>query len=75
MYALLLGYILGLRGMGLFESVWAQVLDSPTHALISQAMDARRLGLLDCSQSGGIIDVSFARTLTDDERRLLHGTH
>ena len=75
MYALLLGYLLGLRGMGLFESFWAQVLDSPTNELISQAMDARRLGLLDCSQSGGIIDVSFARTLTDDERRLIHGTH
>ena len=75
MYALLLGYILGLRGMGLFESFWVQVLDSPTNELISQAMDARRLGLLDCSQSGGIIDVSFARTLTDDERRLIYGTH
>lgn len=74
-YALLLGYLLGLRGTGLFESFWAQVLDSPTNELISQTLDARRLGLLDCSQSGGIIDVSFARTLTDDERRLIHGTH
>lgn len=68
-YALLLGYLLGLRGPGLFESLWAHVLDSPTNALIAQALDARRLGLLDCSQSGGIIDVSFARTLTDDERQ------
>jgi hypothetical protein len=74
-YALLLGYLLGLRGPGLFESLWAQVLDSPTNELIAQALDARRLGLLDCSQSGGIIDVSFARTLTDDERQLIHGTH
>lgn len=74
-YALLLGYLLGLRGLGLFESLWAQVLDSPTNALIAQALDARRLGLLDCSHSGGIIDVSFARILTDDERQLIHGTH
>jgi hypothetical protein len=74
-YALLLGYILGLRGMGLFQSFWAKVLDTPADELIYQAMDAKRLGLLDLNQSGGVIDVSFARTLTNEERQLIHGTH
>jgi hypothetical protein len=49
-YALWLGYILGMRGMGLFESFWAEVLDVPAGDLISQAMDARRLGLLDSAR-------------------------
>jgi hypothetical protein len=74
-YALLLGYILGMRGMGLFESFWAKGLDSPPNELIYQAIDAKRLGLLDLSQAGGVIDVSFVRTLADDERQLIHGTH
>jgi hypothetical protein len=74
-YALLLGYILGSRGMGLFESFWAKVLDRPPSELVYQAIDAKRLGLLDLSQAGGVIDVSFVRTLADDERQLIHGTH
>jgi hypothetical protein len=74
-YALLLGYVLGIRGMGLFESFWAKVLDVSADELISQALDAKRLGLLDLSQAGGVIDVAFTRTLTDEERLLIHGTH
>jgi hypothetical protein len=74
-YALLLGYIFGIRGRGLFESFWAKVLDTPADELMSQAIDAKRLGLLDLSQAGGIVDVSFVRTLADDERQLIHGTY
>jgi len=33
------------------------------------AMDARRLGFLDMSQSGGVVEVTFSRLLTPDERR------
>jgi len=73
-FALLLGYILGARGFGLFETLWAKVLDTPTEELIYLAMNAKRLGFLDMSQSGGVIEVSFARMLTEDERQLIHGT-
>lgn len=72
-FALLLGYILGARGPALFTSVWARVLDAPTHELTQLALAAKRLGLLDISQAGGMLDVSFARMLTDDERQLIHG--
>ncbi len=68
-YALLLGYLMGMRGMVLFESLWAQVLDAPVPELINLAMDARRLGFLDMSQSGGVISVDFSRLLAQDERR------
>ncbi|HUU17857.1 MAG TPA: hypothetical protein VMW72_11950 [Sedimentisphaerales bacterium] len=67
-YALLLGYFTGTRGTALFESLWAQVLDAPVGELINLAMDARRLGFLDMSQSGGVIDVSFSRLLAQNER-------
>ncbi len=68
-FALLLGHLAGKRGAALFESLWAQVLDAPASELMHLAMDARRLGLLDMSQSGGVIDVVFSRLLAPDERR------
>ncbi|MGC9454634.1 MAG: hypothetical protein ACP5HU_07195 [Phycisphaerae bacterium] len=68
-YALLLGYLAGTRGTALFESLWARALDVPTSELQHLAMDARRLGFLDMSQSGGVIEMSFSRLLAPDERR------
>lgn len=68
-FALLIGYLAGKRGEALFESLWAQVLDTPASELTQLAMDARRLGFLDMSQSGGVIDVAFSRLLASDERR------
>lgn len=73
-YALLLGYILGVRSRGLFGTLWARTLDLPREELIYLAMDAKRLGLLDMSQSGDVIEVSFTRILTEVERQLIHGT-
>jgi len=68
-YAMFLGYMTGARGVALFQSLWAQVLDAPVGELVQLGMDARRLGLLDMSQSGGVIDVSFSRLLKQTERR------
>jgi hypothetical protein len=68
-FALLLGYLTGKQGAALFESLWAHVLDAPTSELLHLATDARRLGFLDMSQSGGVIDINFMRLLAPDERR------
>jgi hypothetical protein len=68
-YALLLGHLDGKRGAALFETLWAQVLDAPPSELRHLAMDARRLGFLDISQSGGMIEVAFSRLLSPGERR------
>jgi len=74
-YALVLGYILGARGSGLFNTLWAKVLDTPHEKLVSLATDAKRLGFLDLSQAGGVVEVSFTRLFTEDERHLIHGTN
>ena len=68
-FALLLSYIAGTRGAALFETLWAHALDAPPGDLMHLAMDARRLGFLDMSQSGGVVDVAFSRLLAPDERR------
>lgn len=62
-YALLVGYLAGARGEALFESLWARVLDVSASALANLAVDARRLGFLDMTQAGGVIDLSFSRLL------------
>ena len=67
-YAFFLGYVTGARGESLFGTLWAQALDASPGELMDLAMVARRLGFLDMSQSGGVIDVSFSRLMTPDER-------
>jgi len=67
-FALLLGYLGGKRGVSLFDSIWTQVLDSSAEELIALAADARRLGFLDMIRSGGVIEVAFSRFLGSNER-------
>lgn len=72
-YALLLGYMLGVRGAGLYHTFWTIILDASEGELRQLTMEARRLGLLDISQAGGVVEVSFSGILTEEERRLIHG--
>lgn len=74
-FALALGYMLGLRGRALFESVFARVLDRDETALTFLAMDAKRLGLLDIKSGGGMTVVSFDAILSENEKRLIHGSY
>ena len=74
-YAILLGYLLGRRGSDLFETIWAKVLDSSPNELAFLAMDAKRYGLMDIKQSGGMFAVSFDNALTVGERKVAYGTH
>lgn len=61
-YALLLGHLQGARGQGLFDTLWARLLDRPKSQLIDLAIAASQRGLVEFRQAGGVIDVSF-RTL------------
>lgn len=73
-FAIVLGYALGARGALLFETLWSQILDVSKDELIFLAMDAKRVGFLDMRAAGGVVEVSLARLLTEEERRLIHGT-
>lgn len=68
-YALFVGHAAGYRGAQLFESLWARALDVDAGELIRLAVDARRLGLLDMSQAGGVTELTFSRLLSPVERR------
>jgi hypothetical protein len=74
-YALFLGFVLGKRGIKLFETLWTKTLGKSVDELMAYTFDAKRLGLLDLSHSGGVIEISFTRILTKKERYLIHGTN
>lgn len=66
-YALLLGYLEGLRGGRLFETNWTRVLDSSPGELRTIAAEAKRLNGLDLRAAGDVIEIGFATVLTSQE--------
>lgn len=74
-YALLLGFVQGLRGPALYECPWAKILDLAPADVRELADDAKRLGLVDIKESGTILDISFPQFLTSEEKELLYEPH
>jgi hypothetical protein len=74
-YALMLGYLQGLRGGRLFETQWTRVLDTSGAELKQLAAEAKRLGALDMKAAGEVIDISFNTVLTPQEIKESHVTH
>jgi len=72
-YALLLGYLLGLRGHRLFTTLWTSTLDARKDELIAMAAQAKRQGLLNMKYGGGVIEIDFDPVLTAKEREQTHG--
>lgn len=74
-YALILGFLQGIRGARLFESEWTQVLDASPGELRPIAMEAKRLGYLDLKIAGEIVELGFSTLLTNKELIESRGTH
>lgn len=74
-WALLLGFLFGHRGAALLHTLWARLLDLGEGRILELAFDAKRMGLLEMSQAGGVMMISFNTLLTEEERRLAYGTH
>lgn len=66
-YALLLGYMTGLRGQRLFDTLWTDALDAPEHEVQEYARRASRRGIITYRNAGGIIEVDFSPMLTAEE--------
>jgi len=74
-YALLLGYLCGLRGQLLLESPWARLLDIPRDQVIADAQQAAKRGWLDFKGAGNVFEINFQQLLTGKEIQLSHGTN
>jgi hypothetical protein len=73
-FALVLGYLLGLRGQRLLRSLWASALDATPDQLQAHAAAAKRQGLLDMKVSGDVVEIHFPQLLTAAERTESRGT-
>lgn len=62
-YALLLGHLQGVRGQGLFETLWARVLDRPSSRLFDLAATASQRGMLELRHAGGVVELGFSELL------------
>ena len=74
-YALMLGYLEGLRGRQLFETNWARVLDVSPAELRNSAAEAKRLNGLDFKAAGDVIEIGFSTVLTSQEIKDSRVTH
>lgn len=74
-YALMLGYLEGLRGGRLFETNWTRVLDASPAELRNVAAEAKRLNGLDLKSAGDVIEVGFTTVLTQQEIKDSRVTH
>ena len=66
-YALVLGFLEGLRGARLFTTQWTKVLDVQEIELRFLAAEAKRIGLIDLKTAADVIEVGFAPILTPQE--------
>lgn len=66
-FALLLGYINGLRGETLLNSEYTQLLDCSYAKTLELAEDASRRGWISLNRVGQIIEVNFPNLIVDQE--------
>ena len=74
-YAMLAGYLLGLRGEVLLSSVFARLVASDFGTLTSHLSLASARGHLRFRHAGGVIEADFAPLLSEAERRIVHGAY
>jgi hypothetical protein len=66
-YALLLGYLTGIRGEALFESEYAHLLDCPKERAVELAEEASRRGWIVFKHIGNVMEVLFPNNITEQE--------
>jgi hypothetical protein len=59
-YALFLGHLSGLRGLPLYESLWARLLDAPEHELDTLAFAASQRGWMEYRRMGEVAEFGFS---------------
>lgn len=71
-FAVLLGYLCGLRGKRLLDSVWAKFLDRPPIEVTDLVIEASRQGWLNYKAAGTVVEVTFPGLLRPQEEKAAH---
>ena len=66
-YALLLGYLSGVRGENLFKTEYVKLLDCTVERAMELAEDASRKGWITFKRVGNVMEVLFPNLLTPQE--------
>jgi hypothetical protein len=74
-FALLLGYLCGVRGARLFESSWTQLLDCPPAELTELTVEASAQEWLRYKTDGAVVEMTFPGLLTPAEERAEYEPH
>ncbi len=62
-YALLLGHLNGIRGLPLYDTVWARLLDASGNELDALAFSASQRGWMEYRRMGEVAEFGFSRLL------------
>ena len=71
-YAMFVGYLTGLRGERLLDSVFASLVASNRSQLLAALSLASAKGLLSLKQAAGIVEFDISNLLTSAEQEILH---
>jgi hypothetical protein len=74
-YAMFAGYLLGLRGETLLQSVFGRLVVSDPTLLIRHLSGGSARGWLRFRHAGGVLETDFGPLLTQEEREVLDGAH
>jgi hypothetical protein len=73
-YAMLAGYLAGLRGEMLIESIFGHLVAQESTVPKSHLAAGAGRGWLRYRSAGGVTEIDFSPMLTQQEREILHGT-
>jgi hypothetical protein len=71
-FALLLGYLCGLRGKMLLDTVWTRMLDRTPAEIADQTAEASRQGWMNYKAAGSVVEITFPGLLTPHEEKTSH---
>ena len=68
-FALVLGYLCGLRNTRLLDCLWTHFLDRPLSEVIDLTSEASKQGWLTYKATGAVVEITFPGLLTPYEER------
>ncbi len=71
-FALLLGYLAGLRGKMLLDSIWTRMLGHTPVEIADLAAEASRQGWVTYKAAGAVVEITFPGLLTPQEEKAGH---
>ncbi len=71
-YALLLGYLCGMRGKMLLDTIWTRMLDRTSAEIADLATDASKQGWMNYKAAGSVVEITFPGLLTPQEEKASH---